>query len=148
MDTTNYKSVSIDIETYEILAKVASHEWRTVGGQIRWLIKQMPLLADLKPMSPSAPLRRKKKATAPRMSTSSKENYTSKILEQFASTRATMCKDDFEHLVSECDPSKILSTLCHRGDLERIGTSGRPYYYHITPRGIRSHNAVMARRAA
>jgi len=120
MDTNNYKSVSIDIETYEILAKIASHECRTVGGQIRWLIKQMPLLADLKPMSPSAPLRRKKKATAPRMSTSSKENYT----------------------------SKILSTLCHRGDLERTGTSGRPYYYHITPRGIRSHNAVMARRAA
>ena len=54
MDTNNYKSVSIDIETYEILAKIASHECRTVGGQIRWLIKQMPLLADLKPMSPSA----------------------------------------------------------------------------------------------
>jgi hypothetical protein len=59
-----------------------------------------------------------------------------------------MCKDDFDHLAGECDPSKILSTLCQRGDLERIGSSGRPYYYHITPRGIRSHNGVVARRAA
>ena len=147
MDTTNYKSVSIDMETYEILKRVADHECRTVGGQIRWLIKQMPMLADLKPMSPALPIRRKKKATAMR-AMSTKDSYTSKILEQFASTRATMCKDDFDHLANECDPSKILSTLCHRGDLERIGTSGRPYYYHITPRGIRSHNAVMARRAA
>lgn len=147
MDTTNYKSVSIDMETYEILKRVADHECRTVGGQIRWLIKQMPMLADLKPMSPALPIRRKKKATAMR-SMSTKDSYTSKVLEQFATTRATMCKDDFDHLANECDPSKILSTLCHRGDLERIGTSGRPYYYHITPQGIRSHNGVMARRAA
>ncbi len=147
MDTTNYKSVSIDMETYEILKRVADHECRTVGGQIRWLIKQMPMLADLKPMSPALPIRRKKKATAMR-AMSTKDSYTSKILEQFATTRATMCKDDFDHLANECDPSKILSTLCHRGDLERIGTSGRPYYYHITPQGIRSHNGVVARRAA
>lgn len=147
MDTTNYKSVSIDMETYEILKRVADHECRTVGGQIRWLIKQMPMLADLKPMSPALPIRRKKKATAMR-AMSTKDSYTSKVLEQFATTRATMCKDDFDHLANECDPSKILSTLCHRGDLERIGTSGRPYYYHITPQGIRSHNGVMARRAA
>ena len=71
-----------------------------------------------------------------------------KILEQFAQTRATMCKDDFDHLANECDPSKILSTLCTRGDLQRIGSSGRPYYYHITQQGIRSHNALVARRAA
>ena len=147
MDTNNHKSVAIDIETYEILKRVADHECRTVGGQIRWLIKQMPMLADLKPMSPALPIRRKKKATAMR-AMSTKDSYTSKILEQFATTRATMCKDDFDHVANECDPSKILSTLCHRGDLERIGTSGRPYYYHITPQGIRSHNGVMARRAA
>ena len=147
MDTNNHKSVAIDIETYEILKRVADHECRTVGGQIRWLIKQMPMLADLKPMSPALPIRRKKKSTAMR-AMSIKDSYTSKVLEQFATTRATMCKDDFEHLADECDPSKILSTLCHRGDLERIGTSGRPYYYHITPQGIRSHNGVVARRAA
>ena len=148
MDTNNHKSVALDVETYEILKRVADHECRTIGGQIRWLIKQMPMLADLKPMSPAVPIRRKKKATAAQSSMRTKDSYTSKILEQFAQTRATMCKDDFDHLANECDPSKILSTLCTRGDLQRIGTSGRPYYYHITQQGIRSHNALVARRAA
>ena len=46
MDTTKFKSVSIDVETYDILAKVAEHECRSIGGQIQWLIKQMPMLAD------------------------------------------------------------------------------------------------------
>ena len=61
MDTTKFKSVSIDIETYDILAKVAEHECRSIGGQIQWLIKQMPMLADLKPMTPALPVKRKKK---------------------------------------------------------------------------------------
>lgn len=146
MDTTKFKSVSIDIETYDILAKVAEHECRSIGGQIQWLIKQMPMLADLKPMMPAAPIKRKKKSVK-RSSMRTHENYTSKILTKFAQTRATMSVHDFEDLAEECDPSKILSTLCIRGELQRIGDS-RPYYYHITQQGIRSYNAVMARRAA
>jgi hypothetical protein len=147
MDTTKFKSVSIDIETYDILAKVAEHECRSIGGQIQWLIKQMPMLADLKPMMPAAPIRRKKKSGAKKIPMRIEENNTSKILGKFAQTRATMSKDDFIDLEDKCDPSKIMSTLRARGDLERINTSGRPYFYHITLQGIRSYNAVMARRA-
>ena len=146
MDTTKFKSVSIDVETYDILAKVAEHECRSIGGQIQWLIKQMPMLADLKPMIPAAPIKRKKKSTK-RTAMRTNENYTSKILSKFAKTRATMCVHDFDDLAEECDPSKILSTLCTRGDLQRLQGS-RPFYYHITTQGVRSYNAVMARRLA
>lgn len=146
MDTTKYKSVSIDVETYDILAKVAEHECRSIGGQIQWLIKQMPMLADLKPMMPAVPVKRKKKGVTRRSVMRLEENYTSKILAKFAQTRATMCKDDFNDIALECDPSKIMSTLRARGDLELVGRS-RPYYYHITLQGIRSYNAIMAKRA-
>jgi hypothetical protein len=147
MDTTKYKSVSIDVETYDILAKVAEHECRSIGGQIQWLIKQMPMLADLKPMMPAVPVKRKKKGVTRRSVMRLEENYTSKILAKFAQTRATMCKDDFSDLEDKCDPSKIMSTLRARGDLERINSSGRPYFYHITLQGIRSYNAIMAKRS-
>ena len=147
MDTTKFKSVSIDIETYDILAKVAEHECRTIGGQIQWLIKQMPMLADLKPMTPAVPVKRKKKEVVHRRAMRLQENYTSKILAKFAQTRATMCKDDFTDIALECDPSKIMSTLRARGDLELVSRT-RPYYYHITLQGIRSYNAVVARRMA
>ena len=145
MDTTKFKSVSIDIETYDILAKVAEHECRSIGGQIQWLIKQMPMLADLKPMTPAVPVKRKKKEVVHRRAMRLQENYTSKILARFAQTRATMCKDDFTDIALECDPSKIMSTLRARGDLELVSRT-RPYYYHITLQGIRSYNAVVARR--
>jgi ribosomal protein S30 len=147
MDTTKFKSVSIDIETYDILAKVAEHECRSIGGQIQWLIKQMPMLADLKPMTPAVPVKRKKKEVPHRRAMRLQENYTSKILAKFAQTRATMCKDDFTDIALECDPSKIMSTLRARGDLELVSRT-RPYYYHITLQGIRSYNAVVARRLA
>lgn len=147
MDTTKFKSVSIDIETYDILAKVAEHECRSIGGQIQWLIKQMPMLADLKPMTPAVPVKRKKKEVSHRRAMRLQENYTSKILAKFAQTRATMCKDDFTDIALECDPSKIMSTLRARGDLELVSRT-RPYYYHITLQGIRSYNAVVARRMA
>ena len=147
MDTTKFKSVSIDIETYDILAKVAEHECRSIGGQIQWLIKQMPMLADLKPMTPAVPVKRKKKEVVHRRAMHLQENYTSKILARFAQTRATMCKDDFTDIALECDPSKIMSTLRARGDLELVSRT-RPYYYHITLQGIRSYNAVVARRMA
>lgn len=147
MDTTKFKSVSIDIETYDILAKVAEHECRSIGGQIQWLIKQMPMLADLKPMTPAVPVKRKKKEVVHRRAMRLQENYTSKILAKFAQTRATMCKDDFTDIALECDPSKIMSTLRARGDLELVSRT-RPYYYHITLQGIRSYNAVVARRMA
>ena len=146
MDTTKYKSVSIDVETYDILAKVAEHECRSIGGQIQWLIKQMPMLADLQPLMPAAPIKRKKKSVK-RTAMRTNESYTSKILEKFAQTRATMCVHDFSELEDECDPSKIMSTLRARGDLELVSRT-RPYYYHITLQGIRSYNAVMARRLA
>ena len=147
MDTTKFKSVSIDIETYDILAKVAEHECRSIGGQIQWLIKQMPMLADLKPMTPAVPVKRKKKEVVHRRAMRLQENYTSKILAKFAQTRATMCKDDFTDIALECDPSKIMSTLRARGDLDLVSRT-RPYYYHITLQGIRSYNAVVARRLA
>jgi len=147
MDTTKFKSVSIDIETYDILAKVAEHECRSIGGQIQWLIKQMPMLADLKPMTPAVPVKRKKKEVPHRRAMRLQENYTSKILAKFAQTRATMCKDDFTDIALECDPSKIMSTLRARGDLELVSRT-RPYYYHLTLQGIRSYNAVVARRLA
>ena len=147
MDTIKFKSVSIDIETYDILAKVAEHECRSIGGQIQWLIKQMPMLADLKPMTPAVPVKRKKKEVVHRRAMRLQENYTSKILAKFAQTRATMCKDDFTDIALECAPSKIMSTLRARGDLELVSRT-RPYYYHITLQGIRSYNAVVARRMA
>ena len=71
MDTTKFKSVSIDIETYDILAKVAEHECRSIGGQIQWLIKQMPMLADLRPMTPAVPVKRKKKEVSHKCSAAS-----------------------------------------------------------------------------
>jgi len=105
------------------------------------------MLADLKPMTPAVPVKRKKKEVPHRRAMRLQENYTSKILAKFAQTRATMCKDDFTDIALECDPSKIMSTLRARGDLELVSRT-RPYYYHITLQGIRSYNAVVARRLA
>ena len=55
-------------------------------------------------------------------------------------------QDYFNDIALECDPSKIMSTLRARGDLELVGRS-RPYYYHITLQGVRSYNAIMVKRA-
>lgn len=37
------KSVALDIETYELLKHMANEEFRTLAGQIRWLMKQAGL---------------------------------------------------------------------------------------------------------
>ena len=37
------KSIAIDIETYELLKNMANEEFRTLAGQIRWLMKQAGL---------------------------------------------------------------------------------------------------------
>ena len=43
MDTTQVKSVAIDIETWKILQAWSNQEYRTVGMQIRWLVnKHLP----------------------------------------------------------------------------------------------------------
>ena len=39
MDTTQFKSVAVDLETHERLTHWAEEECRSVGSQIRWIVK-------------------------------------------------------------------------------------------------------------
>lgn len=34
-----YKIVSVDTETYQLLTNLAAEECRSVGGQVRWMVK-------------------------------------------------------------------------------------------------------------
>ena len=49
-EDTKYKSVAVDYETWKVLVRWSEEECRSVGGQIRWVVKKYgPELPELEP---------------------------------------------------------------------------------------------------
>jgi hypothetical protein len=145
-----FKSISIDVETYNLLTTVAEAECRSVGGQIRWMIKNgmvnptSPNVVAPSPAIPVAipPMKRKSKVAGKIYTTGA----TADVLVKFFQTNATLCSQDFPELrgVIE-DVSKTLYHLMSRGDLARVGDT-KPYLYHITQQGIAKAKEILERR--
>lgn len=145
MDTSNHKSVAIDIKTYNVLSRMAEEECRSVAMQIKWLIKNNGKHIDVSPVIDETPppIKMKPKPSFTRIiSTGSSAD----MLVRFYQTEATMCAKDFHDLPVD-DPAKLLYAMATRGDLKRIGNTS-PFYYQITPQGQgRAKKIINARRS-
>ncbi len=134
MDTSNHKSVAIDIQTYKTIAEMADRECRSISMQIKWLVKNLQPEVTRK-------VKVKRKSGLPRIVT---VGASADMLVRFNETRASMCGRDFIDLNVE-DPSKLLYALCTRGDLNRVGNTS-PYYYQITHQGIERSEQILKAR--
>ena len=144
MDTNTHKSVAIDIQTYNILTRMAEEECRTVGMQIKWLIKNSGAHIDTTPVVEDTPppIKMKPKPSFTRIIS---VGSSADMLVRFYQTEATMCAKDFQDLPVD-DPAKLLYAMATRGDLKRIGNVA-PFYYQITPQGrVRAEKIIKVRR--
>jgi hypothetical protein len=86
---THYKSVAVDYDTWEILVRWSEEECRTVGGQIRFLVKQYspkekPVLEQfrLQPKSQAKPIQQKirgKSESQPEDGWTQRKCYTKRV---------------------------------------------------------------------
>jgi hypothetical protein len=144
MDTNTHKSVAIDIQTYNILTRMAEEECRTVGMQIKWLIKNSGTHIDTTPVVEDTPppIKMKPKPSFTRIIS---VGSSADMLVRFYQTEASMSAKDFNDLPVE-DPAKLLYAMATRGDLKRIGNVA-PFYYQITPQGrVRAEKIIKVRR--
>jgi len=144
MDTNTHKSVAIDIQTYNILTRMAEEECRSVAMQIKWLIKNSGKHIDVSPVIDETPppIKMRPKTSFTRIIST---GASADMLVRFYQTEATMCAKDFQDLPVE-DPAKLLYAMATRGDLKRIGNVS-PFYYQITPQGqVRAKKIINARR--
>ena len=142
----NYKSISIDLETYNLLTTVAEAECRTISGQIRWMIKNGMLNAS-SPSTPHVPtvhtVKRKVQKKGTKLYVS---GATADILVKFFQTNATLCASDFKEFETVvADIAKTLYNLMYRGDLVRVGNT-LPIRYHITDQGQAKAKLILERR--
>lgn len=146
-----FKSISIDVDTYNLLTTVAEAECRSVSGQIRWMIKNgmvnpasPNVVAPSPVVSVAVPVVKRKGKVAGKVYTT---GATADVLVKFFQTNATLCSQDFPEMrgVIE-DVSKTLYHLMSRGDLARVGNT-KPYLYHITQQGICKAQEILARRS-
>ena len=145
----NHKSVAIDMTTYNILAKAAEQECRTIAMQIKWLVRNSndgsPKPAEV-PIISEVVKRRKKRVGKKSMKaiTTNPETQLNRCLLKFASG-LTLCSKDFEDILGKGrDASGDLYALSKRGDIKRIGNS-QPYYYQLTPVGATRIKDIQAR---
>jgi hypothetical protein len=144
MDTNTHKSVAIDIQTYNILTRMAEEECRTVGMQIKWLIKNSGTHIDTTPVVEDTPppIKMKPKPSFTRIIS---VGSSADMLVRFYQTEASMSAKEFNDLPVE-DPAKLLYAMATRGDLKRIGNVA-PFYYQITPQGrVRAEKIIKVRR--
>jgi hypothetical protein len=146
MDTNNHKSVALDIETYEIIKRIADLECRSISMQIKWLIRQLPRFQNVRDVA-GEPIRPAKKVKGYMRGNNTQ---VATVLLRFAETGATLRAADFNDLDRKTftgDPVKILSSLEKRGDLKKIGNV-RPFYYQITPNGMAKCQQILDKREA
>jgi len=144
MDTNTHKSVAIDIQTYNILTRMAEEECRSVAMQIKWLIKNSGTHIDTTPVVEDTPppIKMKPKPSFTRIIS---VGSSADMLVRFYQTEASMCAKDFQDLPVD-DPAKLLYAMATRGDLKRIGNVS-PFYYQITPQGrVRAEKIIKVRR--
>lgn len=144
MDTNTHKSVAIDIQTYNILTRMAEEECRSVAMQIKWLIKNSGTHIDTTPVVEDTPppIKMKPKPSFTRIIS---VGSSADMLVRFYQTEASLCAKDFQDLPVD-DPSKLLYAMATRGDLKRIGNVA-PFYYQITPQGrVRAEKILKVRR--
>ena len=144
MDTNTHKSVAIDIQTYNILTRMAEEECRSVAMQIKWLIKNSGTHIDTTPVVEDTPppIKMKPKPSFTRIIS---VGSSADMLVRFYQTEASLCAKDFQDLPVD-DPSKLLYAMATRGDLKRIGNVV-PFYYQITPQGrVRAEKILKVRR--
>ncbi len=145
MDTSNHKSVAIDIKTYNVLSRMAEEECRSIAMQIKWLLKNSERNIDATPVVEDISPRIKMKPK-PSFTRIISTGSSADMLVRFYQTEATMCAKDFHDLPVD-DPAKLLYAMATRGDLKRIGNTS-PFYYQITPQGQgRAKKIINARRS-
>ena len=150
-DPEQYKSVSLDLDTYNLLKTVAEAECRSIGLQIRWMIKNGMVNPTSPNVSPSALIPAQQSIptmTSVKRRKGNKKLFTSgatcEILLRLFSTNATLTASDFVDADLE-DPSGALYNLFKRGDVQRLG-EGKPYRYHITVQGVAKAREILRRR--
>jgi len=151
-DPNQFKSVGIDVRTYNILQREADEQCRTISGQIKFLVKkhldnaeeaEVPALPAPVPAAP--PVAVVKPAKRPSFNRIIATGAAADMLVRFYQTEATLSSKDFTDLPVE-DPSGALYNLAARGDLKRIGNT-KPFFYQITPQGkTRARKIIEARR--
>ena len=149
-DPENYKSISVDPETYHLLKTVADAECRSVAMQIRWMIKNgminppsqtMPTPhIDHAPTQSTIKIKRRKGGG--KLIT---YGATADILLRLYETNATLTARDFVDINDIEDHSGALYNLARRGDAQRLGDD-KPYKYHITAQGTAKAREIIRRR--
>ena len=101
-DPEQYKSVSLDLDTYNLLKTVAEAECRSIGLQIRWMIKNGMVNPTSPNVSPSALIPAQQPIptmTSVKRRKGSKKLFTSgatcEILLRLFNTNATLTASDF-----------------------------------------------------
>ena len=151
-DPTQFKSVGVDLRTYNLLMREADEQCRTISGQIKFLVKKHleganedEVRALPAPTPAAPPVAVVKPARRPSFSRIIATGAAADMLVRFYQTEATLSSKDFTDLPVE-DPSGALYNLGARGDLKRIGNT-KPFFYQITPQGkTRARKIIEARR--
>jgi len=147
-DPENYKSISVDPDTYHLLKTVADAECRSVAMQIRWMIKNgmvnppsqtMPAPAAA---APTSRIKVKRRKGGNKVIT---HGGTAEILLRLYETNATLTARDFMDIAEIEDPSGALYNLARRGDAQRLGDD-KPHKYHITAQGTAKAREIIRRR--
>jgi len=147
-DPEQYKSISVDIDTYNLLKTVADAECRTVGMQIRWMIKNgmvTPTSQTMPAPTVAAPTSKIKVKRSKRGGKLISYGGTAEILLRLYETNATLTARDFMDIAEIEDPSGALYNLARRGDAQRLGDD-KPHKYHITAQGTAKAREIIRRR--
>mgnify|MGYP003112090689 FL=1 len=147
-DPEQYKSISVDIDTYNLLKTVADAECRTVGMQIRWMIKNgmvNPTSQTMPAPTVAAPTSKIKVKRSKRGGKLISYGGTAEILLRLYETNATLTARDFMDIAEIEDPSGALYNLARRGDAQRLGDD-KPHKYHITAQGTAKAREIIRRR--
>jgi len=143
-DPENYKSISLDLDTYNLLKTVAEAECRSIGMQVRWMIKQ----GMVNPPSPNVTAMPTASATVKAVVKPRGKIFTNsgtaQILMRFYETNATLSVADFQDVGVE-DVYKTLVNIEQKGELRRI-SHGKPGLWHITPSGVAKAREIIRRR--
>lgn len=149
-DPEQYKSVSIDLDTYQLLKTVAEAECRSIGLQIRWMIKN----GMVNPPSATMPVPHNSPNPVPSTITVKRRRGKNKLITHGATadillrlyeTNATLTARDFVDIDDIEDHSGALYNLARRGDAQRL-SNDKPYKYHITAQGTAKAREIIRRR--
>jgi hypothetical protein len=149
-DPEQYKSISVDPDTYNLLKTVADAECRSVGMQIRWMIKNGMINPPSQTMPtphvdhapPPSRIKIKQRKSGNKLIT---RGATADILLRLYQTNATLTARDFVDIADIEDPAGALYNLARRGDAKRLGDD-KPHKYHITAQGTAKAREIIRRR--